>query len=271
MSRLFLLSDAFVLSLSLCLDIGLVNVALISLTLSRGFSPGFWLGIGACCGNLVYVTFALMGMAALLKFDAVRWVIWIGGSVILLMLTWKMAREALNPAAAPPVAGEADAASRSMNMGNVRIFARGALLGLSSPSAILWFAAVGGALIAKSGATSLGAGMIFLGGFFLGGLAWTLFLCGLASHGRRYAGAGLLRACHALSALLFAYLAYSVIVHGYRDLIAHGAHVAARQGNDGMKNSWHNAAQVSVMPFVVSFSARSDDHGRAAGQACPLI
>jgi L-lysine exporter family protein LysE/ArgO len=221
MPHFSLLSDGFFLSLSLCLDIGLVNVAIISLTLSHGFKPGFWLGLGSCFGDLIYAALALAGMAALLQFDAVRWIVWIGGSAILLMLTWKMAREALNPATAPPVEGEADLASPLPTPW--RGFARGVLLALSSPSAILWFAAVGGALIAKSGATSAGSASLFLSGFFLGGLGWTLFLCSLASHGRKRAGTGLLRACHVVSALLFAWFSYSVIVHGYHDLIVqHG-------------------------------------------------
>lgn len=221
MSHFSLLSDGFLLSLSLCLDIGLVNVAIISMTLSHGFRPGFWLGFGSCFGDLIYAALALAGMAALLQLSPVRWVVWIGGAAILLMFTWKMAREALNPAAAPPVEGEANPALPNPNAS--RGFVRGALLALSSPTAILWFAAVGGALIAKSGATSTGAAALFLGGFFLGGLVWTLFLCGIASHGRKRAGTGLLRGCHVLSALLFAYFSYSVIVDGYRDLIVQGA------------------------------------------------
>lgn len=221
MSHVSLLSDGFFLSLSLCLDIGLVNVAIISLTLTHGFRPGFWLGLGSCFGDLIYAALALAGMAALLQFSAVRWIVWIGGAALLLMLTWKMAREALNPASAPPVEGEADNAAPLPNPW--RSFARGVLLALSSPSAILWFAAVGGALIAKAGATSAGAASLFLLGFFAGGLGWTLFICALASHGRKRAGTGLLRACHVLSALLFAYFSYSVIVHGYHDLILQGA------------------------------------------------
>ncbi|MBB5501595.1 MULTISPECIES: LysE family translocator [unclassified Paraburkholderia] len=212
-----MMSDGFFLSLSLCLDIGLVNVAIISLTLSHGFRPGFWLGLGSCVGDLIYATLALAGMAALLQFESVRWVVWIGGAAILLFLTWKMAREAMFPATAQAVAGEGDAAAPHQSAW--RGFVRGVLLAVSSPSAILWFAAVGGALIAKAGATSPTTALIFLGGFFLGGLCWTLFICGLGSHGRKRAGAGLLRACHVLSALLFAYFSYSVIVNGYRDLI----------------------------------------------------
>lgn len=213
-----MLSDGFFLSLSLCLDIGLVNVAMLSLTISHGFKPGFWLGLGSCVGDLVYAALALAGMAVLLQFEAVRWAVWVGGGAVLLFLTGKMAREALSPARAGN-AGPQDSASPQASA--PRSFMRGVLLAMSSPSAILWFAAVGGALIAKAGATTPATASVFLSGFFLGGLAWTLFVCTLESQGRKRAGATLMRACHVVSALLFAYFSYSVIVGGYRDLIAH--------------------------------------------------
>lgn len=213
-----MLSDGFFLSLSLCLDIGLVNVAMLSLTISHGFKPGFWLGLGSCVGDLVYAALALAGMAVLLQFEAVRWAVWVGGGAVLLFLTGKMAREALSPARAGN-AGPQDSASPQASA--PRSFMRSVLLAMSSPSAILWFAAVGGALIAKAGATTPATASVFLSGFFLGGLAWTLFVCTLASQGRKRAGATLMRACHVVSALLFAYFSYSVIVGGYRDLIAH--------------------------------------------------
>ena len=215
-----MLSNGFFLSLSLCLDIGLVNVAMLSLTLTHGFRPGFWLGLGSCFGDLAYAALALAGMAALLQFDAVRWIVWIGGSAMLLYLTWKMAREALVRA---PNEADSDVPPTVDAPPAARGFLRGMMLAMSSPSAILWFAAVGGALIAKAGATSPATASVFLAGFFLGGLCWTVFLCMLASHGRKRAGAGLLRGCHVVSALLFAYLSYSVIVDGYRDLIGHAA------------------------------------------------
>ena len=74
----------------------------------------------------------------------------------------------------------------------------------------------------------ISASVLLPGGFFLGGLCWTIFICGLGSHGRKRAGTGLLRACHVLSALLFAYFSYSVIVNGYRDLIVQTSQLFAR-------------------------------------------
>lgn len=214
-----LLSNGFSLSLSLCLDIGIVNVAILSRTLSHGFKPGFWLGLGSCIGDLVYATLALAGMSALLQFDAVRWIVWLGGGATLLFLTWKMAREACWPTQS---AASVEGALAGTNASHG--FARGVALAMSSPSAILWFAAVGGALIAKAGATTAQAASLFLGGFFLGGLVWTVFICTLASHGRKRAGTSLLRGCHVASAVLFAYLSYSVIADGYRELIVHASH-----------------------------------------------
>jgi L-lysine exporter family protein LysE/ArgO len=219
-----MLSHGFLLSLSLCLDIGLVNVAILSRTLTHGFRPGLWLGLGSCFGDLVYAALALGGMTALLHYDVVHWIVWLGGGTMLLWLTAKMAREAMLPQTASTASGPTAAdtpAAETPAPYSLREFVRGLMLAVSSPSAIMWFAAVGGALIAKAGATNARAALVFLSGFFLGGLCWTIFLCALASQGRKRAGAPLLRACHIASALLFAYLSWSVIVDGYRELIMH--------------------------------------------------
>ena len=87
--------NGFLLSLSLCLDIGLANMAMITLAMSRGFSHGFWLGVGTCVGDLIYAMLAMAGMAVLLQFEMVRWSLWIFGSVTLIWLTIKMGYAAL--------------------------------------------------------------------------------------------------------------------------------------------------------------------------------
>ncbi|BCQ64186.1 hypothetical protein PBOI14_59360 [Pseudomonas sp. Boi14] len=59
---------------------------------------------------------------------------------------------------------------------------------MSSPSAILWFAAVGGTLIARSGGGGIADSGLFLAGFFCAGLVWTLGLCLAATQGGKLLG-----------------------------------------------------------------------------------
>ena len=46
-------SNGFLLSLSLCLDIGIANIAMMTLAMQRGYFHGFWLGIGTCLAPIV--------------------------------------------------------------------------------------------------------------------------------------------------------------------------------------------------------------------------
>ncbi|UVL63010.1 LysE family translocator [Pseudomonas sp. B21-032] len=206
-------SNGFLLSLSLCLDIGIANIAMITLAMQRGFLQGFWLGLGTCVGDLLYAIAALAGMTVLLQFETVRWVLWLGGSVLLVWFAIKMLLAALrgNTHLQTPGAVVIESGWRE--------FLRGIFLAMSSPSAILWFAAVGGVLISRSGGGSLLEAGLFLSGFFAAGLIWCLSLCGIASHGRRLLGDRLLTWSYLLSAGIFCYFAGYVILSGYREFI----------------------------------------------------
>ena len=83
--------------LSLCLDLGLVNVAIMRTALNRGARAGFLVGVGSCLGDLAYFVAALIGVAALMRWTPFRWVVWIGGTLVLLSLAAKMIREVLRP------------------------------------------------------------------------------------------------------------------------------------------------------------------------------
>ena len=100
-----------------------------------------------------------------------------------------------------------------------REFLRGIFLAMSSPSAVLWFAAVGGTLISRSGGGSRMQAGWFLAGFFAAGLLWCLSLCAIASQGGRLLGDRLLTLAYLLSAGIFCYFAVYVIVSGYREFI----------------------------------------------------
>lgn len=102
-------SSGFLLSLSLCLDIGVANIAMITLAMQRGYFQGFALGLGTCVGDLVYAVLALAGMTVLLQYSAVRWVLWVGGSALLLYFAAKMIHSAIYHSAILAEAGEVSA------------------------------------------------------------------------------------------------------------------------------------------------------------------
>lgn len=205
-------SNGFLLSLSLCLDIGVANIAMITLAMQRGFMQGFWLGLGTCVGDLIYAVAALAGMTVLLQFESVRWTLWIGGSSLLVWFAVRMLWAAWR-------GGHMDASAQVVVEPGWREFLRGIFLAMSSPSAILWFAAVGGVLISRSGGGSALDAGLFLGGFFAAGLVWCMGLCAMASHGGRLLGDRLLTWSYLLSAAIFCYFAVYVIISGYREFI----------------------------------------------------
>lgn len=212
-------TNGFLLSLSLCLDIGVANIAMITLAMQRGYLQGFWLGLGTCFGDLFYAFLALAGMTVLLQYAWVRWALWVGGSVLLIGFAVKMVIAALNSHTALAVPVEANQRS------GLQEFSRGAVLALSSPTAILWFAAVGGTLISRAGGQGGLSSAFFLSGFFSAGVAWCMFICFAASHGARLLGDRLLRYSYWLSAAVFCYFAGYVIFSGYHEFIVDTAQV----------------------------------------------
>lgn len=206
-------SSGFLLSLSLCLDIGVANIAMITLAMQRGYFQGFALGLGTCVGDLIYAVLALAGMTVLLQYEAVRWVLWIGGSGLLLYFAAKMVHSAIHHDAVLVQSSETRDNSTRQE------FFRGIFLAMSSPSAILWFAAVGGTLIARSGGGTLLSSALFLSGFLSAGLLWCAGVCLAATQGGKLLGDKLLRYSYWASAAIFCYFALYVIVSGYNEFL----------------------------------------------------
>jgi L-lysine exporter family protein LysE/ArgO len=207
--------SGFLLSLSLCLDLGLVNVAIVRTALRRGGRAGFLVGAGSCLGDLVYFVAALLGVGTLMRWAPFRWAIWIGGTAVLLFLAARMAREVLRPR---PI--ELEQASEPGRKG-IRLLGWGMALALASPTAVLWFAAVGGGVIAASGGVR--AQLVpFAGGFFVAGIVWSALLAGAASLLERVGGRRVARVLALVSALLFLYFAFVVFRRGWSDVRAIG-------------------------------------------------
>lgn len=207
--------SGFLLSLSLCLDLGMVNVALLRAGVHRGAIPAFMMGVGSSFGDLLYAVLSMIGISFLLENLIFRWGLWIGGTIILLYMTWSMARELFRPKKIELGSGEESKSSKSL----VKDFVSGLGLALASPSAILWFATIGGSVIASSSGASEASLVQFFGGFFSASIVWSIFMAYLASQGGKLMGPKLIRGFSFLSALLFLYFAGKVFLNGYQTLL----------------------------------------------------
>jgi L-lysine exporter family protein LysE/ArgO len=199
--------SGFLLSLTLCLDLGLVNVAIVRTALRRGAGPGFLVGLGSCVGDLVYFVAALFGVGALMRATPVRWAVWLGGTAVLLFLAAKMVAEVVRP---KPIDLDTEGAPARRSVGLV---GWGLALALASPTAILWFAAVGGSVIAASGTRA--EALPFAGGFFAAGVVWSACVSAAATALARIGGGKVARALAFVSALLFLYFAGLVFLRGW--------------------------------------------------------
>ncbi|MCI3927678.1 LysE family translocator [Paenibacillus sp. TRM 82003] len=215
MTLLHLFLSGFALSLSLCLDLGTVNVAIVREGIARGFWPSFLVGAGSSFGDLTYAVLATTGVALLLGIPAVRWALWIGGTAMLLYFAAVMIRAALQP---KPMALE-DEAEAVPRRSKRRTFLWSWGLAIASPTSMLWFATVGGSVVAKSPVQGAEALAAFLGGFFAASVVWSLGMAALSAVAGRRLGPAFVRAISVASALLFLYFAIEVFADGYRTLL----------------------------------------------------
>lgn len=200
----------FLLSCSVCLDIGMVNVAIMQIGLQYGFKPAFYIGLGSCFGDLTYALLSAVLLSLMLNIPAVRLSLWIGGTVLLLYFAAQMIREGFKKDKTNYLATSYKTAAS-----NAKNFMKGFGLALASPSAILWFASVGGSVIATY-TDEQQALLPFFTGFFIAGVVWAFLMAFMSGHGRRMMGARAIQGLSFLSAFLFIYLAAKVFWDGYQ-------------------------------------------------------
>lgn len=206
--------SGFLLSLSLCLDLGIVNVAIMRAGVERGLLPATLIGLGSGIGDLIYAVLSMVGISFLLENVYIRWFLWIGGTVILLYMTYQMFRSALKTREVVLSNGE----TRRMQS-PAKDFLAGISLALASPSAILFFASIGGSIIATATNRSSESLLMFFSGFFLAGLLWSVFMGIVSSQGGKLLGSKLVRGFSFLSAGLFLFFAAKVFWDGYQKLL----------------------------------------------------
>ncbi|WP_337100719.1 LysE family translocator [Paenibacillus sp. YIM B09110] len=205
--------QGFLFSLSLCFDLGIVNVAIIKTGMERGFKPSFMIGFGSCFGDLFYLSLALLGVSVVFEIAVIKWLFWIIGSGVLFYFTYKMFRETWRPRELPMDA--AISAERSL----FRDWLAGAGLAVSSPTVIAWFAFAAGTLLATFDLSDRSALLVFIAGFFTAGLLWSLGVALASSLSGAFFKEKIVRVLSFVSAMLFLYFAIKVFWDGLRDVI----------------------------------------------------
>jgi len=204
----------FVLAISLCLDLGIVNLAIIKSAVDKGFRPALNIGLGSTLGDLIYASMALYGITLLLNFTAVRWILWIFGTLVLLFFCFKT----LSLSFTKPNITEGDQMSTGKESSG-RYFLYGTGLALSSPTAIIWFMTVGGGLIAAQSVHSRSAIFYFLSGFGLASVIWSFGLAFVSYKGSRLMGRRFKQIFSLISAAIFLILAALIFIDGYKTLL----------------------------------------------------
>lgn len=200
-------ATGFILSLSLCLDIGIVNTAIINTAIRKNFLTAFLIGFGSCFGDLMYASLSITGLVVLFTYPVIRIIFWIGGNTFLIFLILTMIRRTINKEyLSPPV-------RRTFSNKPLKYFSTGLLLSITSPTTILWFISVGASVIASQNLTASKLSLLpFFAGFFIAGLVWSFFLSFLISTSKLFLGGQIVKYINCLSIIMLMILCcYSII------------------------------------------------------------
>jgi|TARA_R110000796_G_scaffold88164_7_gene189863 chemosensory pili system protein ChpE len=204
---LVLFISAFLLGLIFNAAPGAVFAETVRQGVRGGFRPALDVQVGSLVGDALWAVLGLLGIGLLLQIDWLRWPIGIAGALYLLWLardSWKSASEEFH------VQARGSASRRSA-------LRSGALLSLTNPQNIAYWAAMGSALgaVGVTEPTAADYGLFFTG-FMLSSILWCFVCAAIVDRVFRKAGMHWARATYRLCAIAFLVLALGSI----RDLIS---------------------------------------------------
>jgi chemosensory pili system protein ChpE len=168
--------SSFVLGIAFCAPPGIVTAETIRRGVARGFGPALSVQIGSLIGDTTWATIALTGAAVLIQNWVTRLALTALGIGLLLYLAWIALKDARNaaPLSAAPVSERGDLAT-------------GAMLSLSNPFAIAFWAGVSASVFAGiPGGPRWSDFAIFFSAFLSGAFLWCFFIAGLVAWGRKF-------------------------------------------------------------------------------------
>lgn len=206
--------SGFLLGLSMVLDLGTANVALIRTGIIKGFLAALLFALGTTFADMVYAVCSVLGIAALLQSsDVFQWILWIVGTLVLLYLAFHSIKDAFKPKALE--IGKETGKKHNL----LQQFVMGAGIGLSAPTTLLWFATVGGSVVSTVvGGISFEKLMPFFIGFLAISVIWGVVLAYISSLGGKVLGGKMMKALSFISGLLFLGFAGYVFIHGLSQL-----------------------------------------------------
>lgn len=202
--------------MSLVLELGTGNLALIRTGITKGFVPALIFSLGCAVGDMVYAVLSVLGIALLLQSSAIfQMVLWMGGTIMLSYLTYQAFKDFLSP---KPFNLEGKGIQKKSLWA---YFYTGIWLVVSAPTALVWFATVGGSVVSSTigNATDNQSLMPFFLGFVTVSIVWGAILAYLSSIDGKFMGAKMLRLFSLASGVLFLYFTFYVFSSGIKHVM----------------------------------------------------
>lgn len=183
-----------IIGLTLAAPIGPINIEIVRRGLRTGFLSGWLVGIGAISGDTLYCLLVIAGIAPFVQHVVVRTILWTAGAVFLAFLGYHSLRG---------VREEKRLITTEGAVFQRRSYPTGFLMALFNPLGVVFWASIGGGLVASAAAhaSRIGTAAIVVG-VILGLGLWVTGLSVLVRGGRRFITDRLFRLVNLASGLV---------------------------------------------------------------------
>ena len=180
---------------------GAINTEALRRGVKGGFRHAASVELGACVGDFTWAVIALVGLAFLIQDRNVRLAIGLFGGALLLFLAYSAFKDARN-------VGIPDSKSKLKGNGLLA----GALISLGNPFQIAFWLGIGGSAIATIMPNpDSQAYLIFMVGYMLGTVLWSLGYSALVAYGRKYLSKRLFQTIYIICGLVLVYFALTIL------------------------------------------------------------
>ncbi len=178
---------------------GAVNTEAVRRGVVHGARSAFLVEAGSLFGDSLWAVLALTGVTVFAQHLAVQILLGIAGGCFLLRMSWLALHEAITQHVTvekSPISKRGD-------------FATGIVFGVANPVGLAFWSGLGGSIVA-SGVVGVGL-VIFVCGFFVGALLWSIGVAIVFRWGRRWIRPALFRWIDALCGLVLGYFGVRIL------------------------------------------------------------